>query len=114
MVALVSSTVALAAIVWTVTLLFNAVPFATPSFAVESVSALLWIPVILAIVGVMFAFVSVTFTVISFFNREYPASECVSVNAYSSASIQLITRFPAEDGENCVASASVADFPVTW
>ena len=61
-VAFVSLTVALAAVVWTVTSFFNAVPLTTPSFAVESVSALLWIPVIFACVGVIAAFVDVMFT----------------------------------------------------
>ena len=41
-----------------------------------------------------------TLMITSFFNREYPASECVSVNPYSSPSIPLITSFPSEDGLN--------------
>ena len=51
-------------------------------------------------VGVISAFVSLTLAITSFFNREYPASECVSVNPYSSPSIPLITSFPSEDGLN--------------
>ena len=50
---------------------------------------------------------------ISFFSNVYPASECVSVNPYSSPSIPLMISFPLDAGLNCVAPSSVADFPVT-